>query len=100
AASGTRLLALVTLAARLAMTGALAAAKPLHAMCRTGTRFEVVQPDHDCFVSSPLFVFVRMPRVFKISSRRRRERSASIVALTTLAWLLEPNDFASTSRIP
>src|SRR6476619_134261 len=39
-----------------------------------------------------------MPRTFKISSRRRRARKASIVALTTLEWLLEPSDVANSDR--
>src|SRR5437899_1570437 len=56
---------------------------------------------HDgCPPSPGAFTRGRIPRTFKISSRRRKFRNASMVALTTLAWLLEPSDFAKTSRIP
>src|SRR5450432_2447919 len=41
-----------------------------------------------------------LPRSLRISWRRRNPLRASMVALTTLAWLLEPSDLANTSLIP
>src|SRR5438874_4291861 len=80
-------------------------------MACSGTRMQIVQSQsgllflrfalHDCCPpSAGAFARGRIPRTFRISSRRRKFRSASMVALTTLAWLLEPSDLARTSRIP
>src|ERR1700730_4373346 len=84
AATGTRLLSFVAFSARLTVAGAFATAKPLDAMTRTRPRPQIMQAYHDgvaaAFPSPPL-----MPRTFKISSRRRNPRNASIVAFTTLA---------------
>src|ERR1700722_10363861 len=41
-----------------------------------------------------------LPRSLRISWRRRNPLRASMVALTTLAWLLEPSDLARTSLMP
>src|SRR3954447_19192466 len=78
AAARTRLLALMAFAARLAVAGALAATEAFHAVLRAGPRSHVVKPDHDCVASFPSVCggFWRMPRDFKISSRRPNERRA------------------------
>src|SRR6185369_7714801 len=44
--------------------------------------------------------FISKPRPRKISSRKRRLRSASRVAFTTLAAFLEPRDLLRTSFTP
>src|SRR4051794_19539816 len=87
AAARTRLLALVAFAAGLAVAGALAATEAFHAVLRTRPRSHIMKPDHDWAASFPSVCGAdeRMPRDFKIPSRRRNERRAAIVAFTTLA---------------
>src|SRR6476659_11447073 len=112
ASARARLLPLVAFATGFAVPGTFTAAKALHSMPCSRTRPQIMQTQpsrlfffglgfHDgCPPLTGVFVRGRIPRTFKISSRRRKFRNASIVALTTLAWLLEPSDFARTSRIP
>src|SRR5216684_4206120 len=95
AAAGACLLSFMTFAARLSVSRTFAAAEAFDAMPRTRTRPQIMKTHH---VGSAFPSLDRIPRTFRISSRRRNARSASIVAFTTLAWLLEPSDFASTSR--
>src|SRR5207248_11575650 len=80
--------------------GAFAGTKSLDPMPSARTRPKIMQPHHvtcaAAFPSPPPLI----PRTLKISSLRRNDFNAAMVALTTLAWLLEPRDFASTSRIP
>ena len=54
----------------------------IDAMMRTRTWPQIMKTHHDC---SPFPSPARIPRTLKISSRRRKPRSASIVALTTFA---------------
>src|SRR5438477_9099526 len=112
ASARSRFLPLVALAAGFAVPRTFAAAEALHSMSCSRTRPQIMQTQpsrlfffglgfHDgCPPSPGVFVRGRIPRTFKISSRRRKFRNASMVALTSLALLLEPSDFARTSRIP
>src|SRR5437868_3302552 len=97
ASARSRLLPLVALAAGFAVPRTFAAAEALHSMpcSRTGPQIMQTQPRRlfffglgfhdDCPPSPGVLARGRIPRTFKISSRRRKFRNASIVALTTLA---------------
>src|SRR5439155_15348528 len=92
-----RFLAFVTFATGFAVPGTFAATEPLHPMPCPRTRLQIMQaqPSHFflfglgfhevCPPSPGAFTRGRIPRTFKISSRRRRFRNASMVALTTFA---------------
>src|SRR5437762_6583960 len=106
ASARSRLLTFVAFAAGFAVAGTLTTAEAFDPMpcSRTWPQIMQTQPSrffffclglHDgCPPSPGAFTRGRIPRTFKISSRRRKFRNASIVALTTLACLLEPSDFA------
>src|ERR1700730_16900167 len=87
AAAGAGLLSFVTFAARLTVSGAFAATETFDPVPRTRTGPQIMQSHHDVAGAgagafpSPLLI----PRTFKISSRRRKPRNASTVALTTFA---------------
>src|ERR1700730_617303 len=81
-ATGARFLSFVTFATRLSVSGTFAAAEAFDAMPRTRTCPQIMKTHH---VGSAFPSLDRIPRTFRISSRRRNARSASIVAFTTLA---------------
>ena len=64
------------------LTGTLAATKAFDPMSSSGTRSQIMKTHHDCApFPSPDWI----PRTLKISSRRRSDLKAAIVALTTFA---------------
>ncbi len=120
AAAGAGFLALVALAAGLAVAAALAATETLGPVLGAGTGFESVKSHKkrrlersrrgplpsvppngrvDAAFSDRCRPGL-IPRSFIASSRERSWLRASSVALTTLAWLPDPSDFASTSLMP
>ena len=89
------------------MARALAAAEPLDPVLRALVRLECVKFHSSMFnVGRWMFdvpqieSFFFLPRADRIWSRVRSWDSALMVAFTTLAWLDDPMDLPSTSRIP
>src|SRR5438105_4526065 len=111
ASARSRLLALVALAAGFAVPGTFAAAEALHPMPCSRTRPQIMQTQasrffffglgfHEACPPSPgAFARGRIPRTFKISSRRRKFRNASMVALTTFAQRLIKTTFSVVSPL-
>src|ERR1700731_2007297 len=82
-ATRPRLLTFVAFPTGFAVTGTFATTQALDPVSRARTWTQIMQANHTAvslFPSPP-----RIPRTFRISSRRRNARSASTVAFTTFA---------------